>query len=108
MKISECTVETNNIANLSDKPALTPAELKRQFDKAPSDIKEYINNILIEELKNILSSKVDTIKGKTLISNELIEKLGGIEEGANKLIITIGTEEPGENTPGNFYVQYFE
>ena len=40
----------NFISTLPDKPSISTAELKREFDKAGNTIKDYINNIQIPEL----------------------------------------------------------
>lgn len=40
----------NFISTLPDKPSISTAELKREFDKAGNTIKDYINNIQIPEI----------------------------------------------------------
>lgn len=60
MALTKLQADVNNIQKLSDRPnetdGLTSAELKERFDKAGSDIKRYINEILTEELDTILSN----------------------------------------------------
>ena len=66
MALPKLTENLNNHQSQPDKPALTADELKRLFDKAPNDIKEYINDILtvaIDTLiQNLQSGKIDTNK----------------------------------------------
>lgn len=47
------TFDTNvsNHQSLPDKPAMSAGELKRIFDKAPEDIKNYINTVLIPQIE---------------------------------------------------------
>ena len=52
MSLTKCEVNTDNIQNLADAPSLSASELKKCFDKVGKDIKDYLNNILIEELQN--------------------------------------------------------
>ena len=59
INITSLTANVNNIQALSDKPntadGLTSQELKERFDKAGADIKDYVNNTLIEELEYYLN-----------------------------------------------------
>ena len=54
MALTKLTANVNNIQALSDRPnqtdGLTSSELKERFDRAGSDIKAYINNVLTEEI----------------------------------------------------------
>lgn len=58
INITNFTENVNNIQALSDRPntadGITAQQLKEKFDKAGSDIKDYINNTLIEELEYYL------------------------------------------------------
>ena len=67
---ADFTNDVNNIQGLGDRPneidGMTSAELKAKFDKAGSDIKEYINGTLIQELEPILNNfqtDITTISG---------------------------------------------
>ena len=67
------TTDVNNIQALSDRPneqdGLSSAELKAKFDKAVSDIKDYINNTLTTAVDNNISEidgEIDTITGETI------------------------------------------
>ncbi len=109
MKLSECNVETNNIANLSDKPALTPTELKREFDKAGTGIKNYINGTLLKEVEDELDKKVPSTTNSYLMTKAEREKLAGIEEGANKVTIESGNDDPNElQIVADYYIQVFK
>ncbi|MEA4833340.1 MAG: hypothetical protein VB118_12095 [Oscillospiraceae bacterium] len=53
--------KTDNISALPDRPKLedgyTPVVIKALFDKAPSDIKAYINEVLLPSLESVVSGK---------------------------------------------------
>ena len=51
MELTNCEVTTNNIQNLPDAPAIGSDELKKRFDKKGDDLKKYINETLIPEIK---------------------------------------------------------
>jgi hypothetical protein len=57
MALTKFTINVDNIQALSDKPneieGLTPDQLKAKFDKAPKDIKDYINDTITEEVDTI-------------------------------------------------------
>lgn len=64
MAITKFLESVNNIQNLSDNPntsGMTAAELKTRFDKAGTDIKNYINDTLTEELDDIFSQLYSNI-----------------------------------------------
>lgn len=50
MALTKFTSATNFIQSLADKPAQSSTELKREFDKVGTLLKEYINDVLTEEL----------------------------------------------------------
>lgn len=56
MEFTKFTKSVNNVQSLPDKPALETEELKRVFDLAGIDIKDYINNILLNEVEEQISS----------------------------------------------------
>lgn len=67
------TTDVNNIQALSDRPneqdGLSSAELKAKFDKAVSDIKDYINNTLTTTLDSSLTQidgEISEITGETV------------------------------------------
>lgn len=59
VNLTRFSANVNNIQGLSDRPntidGLTSAELKAKFDKAGSDIKEYLNGTHIPELESKLN-----------------------------------------------------
>ena len=55
MSLTKLTTNLNNISSLPDKPSMEADELKKQFDQAGNDIKDYINNTLTEEVDKIES-----------------------------------------------------
>lgn len=65
----ELTKFTKNVSNhqfLPDKPALTASELKELFDKAPEDIKDYLNDSLLPELNEALE---DCLKPEDVVND---------------------------------------
>ncbi len=62
MSLTKCTAAVDNVSSLPDKPALTAAQLKAKFDKTGSDIKNYLNNTLTDELDAALGNKIGTDK----------------------------------------------
>lgn len=87
MGFSKLTENLNTHQSLADQPALTAAELKVLWDKAPNDIKAYINSVLTVELDRAINGKVDKVSGKGLSSNdfsdEFKKKLSGVSANAN-------------------------
>jgi hypothetical protein len=70
MALTKLTADLDNIQALSDKPneieGLTADQLKAKFDKGANDIKDYINDTLIDELDTSITD-IDT--KTTLIAN---------------------------------------
>jgi hypothetical protein len=60
MSLTKLDENMNYIQSLADKPAQSSAELKKEFDKAGTIIKEYINQILTVEI----DSKVSELSNK--------------------------------------------
>ena len=60
MSLTKLDENMNFIQSLADKPAQSSAELKKEFDKAGTIIKEYINQILTVEI----DSKVSELSNK--------------------------------------------
>lgn len=135
MAITPCTAETNAISQLADKPALTSAELKAEFDKAGTGIKNYINNTMISDINSTITSAVNTL-GTTVTNNQttnnnrfntdegyittLQNKMTTVEgnittinssistlESGKQKKITVGTSTPTGGSDGDIYIQYF-
>ncbi len=62
MSLPECTVPTNNVQNLADSPTQSAQDLKKVFDKAGEDIKNYINDELIPEIEKSDKETEDNTK----------------------------------------------
>lgn len=64
MAFSKMTESVHNIQDLSDLPnatdGLTASELKAKFDKAGTDLKDYLNNSLTEELDDKIA-EIETL-----------------------------------------------
>lgn len=76
INLTNLTANVNNIQALSDRPntadGITAQQLKERFDKAGADIKDYINNTLIEEIEGYLrqaKSRMETIENN-YVENE--------------------------------------
>lgn len=76
MAIAKLITDLNNVQGLDDEPndvtGLTAVELKALFDKAPNDIKTYINSLI-----DILNSTVSGSSGSENISSANIPGLIG-------------------------------
>lgn len=71
MALTKLTADMNNHQSLPDKPALSAEELQILFDKAPNDIKDFINQILIVELDKIVTELKDGKIEVSKIINDL-------------------------------------
>ena len=72
VNLTKITASVNNIQALDDNPnesGLTSNELKAKFDKAGADIKDYINNTLIDELETILDGYSSSISDQQTAIN---------------------------------------
>lgn len=109
MALTKLTDNLNNVQSLANKPPLEAEELKAVFDKSGNSIKEYINEILTEEIETLITSTVEAAKvivenvltstsavnalsanqGKALkdIIDTMKTKLDGIAAGANKTTV---------------------
>lgn len=109
MALTKLTDNLNIIQSLANKPPLEAEELKAEFDKSSNAIKEYINEILTEEIEALIISTVESAKvivenvltstntvnalsanqGKALkdLIDTMKTKLDGIATGANKTTV---------------------
>lgn len=85
--LTKFLTDVKNIQALPDKPAQTSNELKQLFDKAGEDIKNYINNELIIEIKEaftkifeVLDNKSEQIETSTKNIRDLENNIKQIEE----------------------------
>lgn len=62
MSLPECTVPTNNVQNLADSPTQSAQDLKKVFDQAGENIKNYINDKLIPEIEKSDKETEDNTK----------------------------------------------
>lgn len=97
INLTKMTENVNNIQALSDLPnqtdGLSPDGLKERFDKAGSDIKNFINNTLVEELKTILTntdSDITEINGNL---NTLSNSIDSLSVKTQKHIMTLKLEQ---------------
>jgi hypothetical protein len=83
MSLTKLTANLSNHQSLPDEPdnaVYTPEDLKLLFDKAPNDIKDYINNVLTEELPTmfVYRDEVNTlILGQVPTNSITDDKLSG-------------------------------
>jgi hypothetical protein len=79
MEFTTCSVATNNIAGLDDRPnevgGLTAAQLKAQFDKFGVDFVEWFNNTHIGELNDIHTGELNTLAD---IAQQIADVIGFI------------------------------
>lgn len=121
MSLTKLTENLNKVSSLPDKPTLQSDELKAVFDEAGNVIKEYLNEILIEEVEKLVSDTARTTKTtveNTLDSDSIANALSSAQGKVLKALIdnldnnkqkniSISTEEPTGGSNGNIYIQYF-
>ena len=54
IKIPKLTADLNIHQRLEDQPTLSASELKQAWDKPANDIKDFINDVLIERINNAI------------------------------------------------------
>ncbi len=117
MSLTKLTANLNNVSSLPDKPTLQSEELKAVFDEAGITIKEYINEILTEEIEKLVSDtarSTKTIVENTLDSDSIVNALSSAQGKVLKSLIdkldkiTCGTGEPSGGNNGDIYIQYFD
>lgn len=116
MALTKMRTDVNNIQQLSDRPneidGLTSAELKAKFDKAGSDIKEYLNNELTEEIDEELkkipdtSTLVKTNDSRLSDSRKCNNTFDNWNTARNNLKITYGTTLPSTADNGAIFLLY--
>ena len=114
MAITKLTVNVNNIQALSDKPneidGLTSAELKARFDKAGSDIKTYINEVLTEEVDSkfasIPTNYVTTSDSRLTNSRQCNNNFDDWSTARGNLKIGYGTSLPSSADNGSIFLLY--
>ena len=94
--LTKFTEHVNNIQALSDRPntadGLTSHELKERFDKAGSDIKDFLNNTLIPEMEEGFISDDDT---RLTDSRKCNNQFDNPITARDNLKIKTGTSLPG-------------
>jgi Mg/Co/Ni transporter MgtE len=121
MSLTKLTENLNKVSSLPDKPTLQPDELKAVFDNAGNAIKNYINEVLTEEIEKLVSDTAKTTKTtveNALDSDSVINALSSAQGKALKGLvdnldknkqkkISISTKEPTGGTSGDIHIQYF-
>ena len=69
MSLTKFNESVTNHQSLPDKPTLSSAELKTLWDKAGVDIKNYLNQILTEEIDSKISEYQTKIDNNTSLIN---------------------------------------
>ncbi|MCI8587834.1 MAG: hypothetical protein HFJ49_04405 [Clostridia bacterium] len=114
MSLTKLEKNLNIIQSLPNKPALEAEDLKKEFDKAGNEIKDYINNVLtkeIEELVNKSKIEIDNTLASTSIDKALSANQGRIlkeELDKKQKSISTGTDTPTGGENGDIYIQYFD
>lgn len=116
MALTKLTADVNNIQALSDRPneidGLTSSQLKERYDKAGSDIKEYLNETLTEELDDIVETIPDTSNFVTNSDSRLTNArkcdntFNSWSTARTNLKITYGTTLPGSADNGAIFLLY--
>lgn len=116
MALTKFTVDVNNIQALSDRPneidGLTSDQLKAKFDKAGADIKNFMNNILIEELEPRLldgvKTPVYTDDSRLTNSRQCNNGFDNWSTARENLKINYGTSLPATADDGTIFFLYEE
>ena len=122
INITNLTANVNNIQALSDRPntadGITAQQLKERFDKAGADIKDYINNTLIEEIEGYLrqaKSHIEAIENMDLVedddsrltnSRRCNNTFDSYMTSRTNLHISYGTSLPESGTDGDIFFLY--
>ena len=121
INITSLTANVNNIQALSDRPntadGITAQQLKEKFDKAGADIKDYINNTLIEEIEGYLrqaKSRMETIENnyvenedsRLTNSRRCNNTFDNYMTSRTNLHITYGTSLPSTGEDGDIFFLY--
>lgn len=121
INLTNLTANVNNIQALSDRPntadGITAQQLKEKFDKAGADIKDYINNTLIEEIEGYLrqaKSRMETIENnyvenedsRLTDSRRCNNTFDNYMTSRANLHITYGTALPSTGEDGDIFFLY--
>ena len=121
INLTNLTANVNNIQALSDRPntadGITAQQLKEKFDKAGADIKDYINNTLIEEIEGYLrqaKSHIETIENnyvedadsRLTNSRRCNNTFDNYMTSRINLHITYGTSLPSTGEDGDIFFLY--
>lgn len=109
---------TQDVSMLPDNPALTPAQLKAQFDAAPSQLLTYFNN-LITALKQTTNGdsgakNVGATTIGSMIGNDVQTLLAALDARATKLEAVPVIQTPTflnnwvDNSPGVYPSQFWK
>jgi H-type lectin domain len=72
---------TKDVSDLSDKPVLSPAELKAQFDSAPDEVRQYLNKLIDALQKSTAGDSGAKNIGATSISGVTGSDVQSVLEG---------------------------
>lgn len=111
MKFRTLDSDLSNVSKLPDTPTLengyTPDALKKTFDRAGEQIREYINGVLIEELESFEAQKsgadkigsgyIETVSGSSV--QEKLENLASQVQDISNATIPDGTITPEKFLP---------
>ncbi len=116
MPLTKLTANVNNIQALSDLPnsldGLTSSELKAKWDKAGADIKNYLNNVLTEELDDAIDGIPDgslyVLKTDSRLTNSRTcnNNFDNWETARSNLKIGYGTSLPASADNGSIFFLY--
>lgn len=122
MSLTKLTANLNSVSSLPDKPTLQPEELKAVFDESGNLIKEYLNEVLTEEIEKLVGDTAKSTKvtvENSLLSDSIVNALSSAQGKVLKSLIdsldnekqkkiSIGTEVPTGGTSGDIHIQYFD
>jgi hypothetical protein len=106
MALEKLLAFTKKVADLSDRPALNPTELKAQFDAAPEEVRQYLNKLIDALSKTTSGDSGAKNIGASTISGLTGSNVQSLLEALNTAVTSIKTVTwfglPGMNNWQNY------
>lgn len=95
--ITEFNEDVINIEPLGDTPKISGLELRKTFDKAGADIKEYINNSLVSKVNDEIIKDVNSNTSSISSINTNITNMNNTLNTVNTSVPKVFTSESGSS-----------
>jgi len=106
MALTRCNAVTNVISGLPDEPSITAAELKQAFDAGADNVKDWINDTMLDELDTAFDGKSAVGHNHDTAYYQKSETYTKAEVDALIPNITTGTAAPTGLSEGQIYLRY--